>query len=546
MFAFLDTPFDRDYPVYTRANAGEILPDPVTPLAWSVIGPGLEEGFRISLCDDFSLLPRPGHEAPYKIVGRMAGRFHLNLTAMRMAGDRLPGTSAQVVDLQYLGDAVATGLPAHQAHADDRRYRLKAPPSMGRTLAGIGRRIDRDRAMVDELTADHEALDPDVGGEEMVRMLRRAAGVFGVVLGTHVTARALTSPILEQAVNALGRSGIAPEDALRYVASIPDLESARPSRALAEIARTIPADSELAHLVDRASFAALAASDVDGAPGLHDRLVGFLDAFGHRGIGEFDPTNPAWGQRPDDVVTLLGRLRGATPHTVEAPDVDPGRVARPLVAAARSAMARGERTKDTCMRSTNLLRTLLLGIRARLDVDLTDERFSMCTLDELEARTNGAGLPLADELDRRAAEFAAVAAAVVGEWSDGSLSIHEGPPDRSAPTDGIDGVDGIAGSPGSPGVAKGRVRVIDDPYQDFDEGDILVATMTDTAWTPLFLVAGAVVTDVGGVLSHGTIVARDLGIPAVVNTKVATVTLHDGDLVRVDGSTGQVTVLERA
>ena len=115
MFAFLDTPFDREYPVYTRANAGEILPDPVSPLAWSLIGPGFEEGFRISFCDDFSLLPRPGLDVPYRIVGRMAARFHLNLTALRVAGDRLPGTSADVIDIQYFGDAASTG-PVSYTH----------------------------------------------------------------------------------------------------------------------------------------------------------------------------------------------------------------------------------------------------------------------------------------------------------------------------------------------------------------------------------------------------------------------------------------------
>ncbi|WP_436793034.1 PEP-utilizing enzyme [Actinospongicola halichondriae] len=542
MFAFLDTPFDRDYPVYTRANAGEILPDPVTPLAWSVIGPGFEEGFRISFCDDFSLLPRPGHETPFKLVGRMAGRFHLNLTAMRLAGDRLPGTSAHVVDLQYFGDAAATGLPEHQSHADDRRFRLKAPPSMGRTLAGIGRRVDRDRAMIDELTHDLDAMDPSAGDDELVRMLRRVAAAFGVALGTHVTARALTSPILEQAVNALGRAGIASEDALRYVASIPDLESARPSRALAEIARTIPADSDLARLVGQGSLDTIGASDIDGAADLHRRLVGFVDEFGHRGIGEFDPTNAAWGQRPDDVVILLGHLRATPPPTVEAPDVDPGRVARPLVAAARSAMARAERTKDTCMRSTNLLRRLLFDLGDRLGSQLTVGQFHMCTLGELEARANGAGLPLVDELDRRAREFDAAASIVVGEWSDGGLRTVDAT-DAPAPCDADGRIEGIAGSPG---VTEGRARIVTDPYQDFDEGEVLVASMTDTAWTPLFLVAGAVITDVGGVLSHATIVARDLGIPAVVNTKVATTTLRDGDLVRVDGSTGEITVVERA
>lgn len=543
MFAFLDTPFDREYPVYTRANAGEIFPEPVSPLAWSLIGPGFEEGFRISFCDDFSLLPRPGMDAPYRVVGRMATRVHLNLTALRVAGDRLPGTSADVIDIQYFGDAAATGLPEHRPHPDDRRFRLKAPPSMGRTLAGIGRRVDRDRAAVDELITEYEAVVDEATERDLVWFARRAGATFGAVLGTHVTARALTSPILEQAVNALGRAGIAPEDALRHVSSIPDLESAKPSRALGAIARTIPPGSELAALVAQGSLSAIGGSSVEGATPLHDRLLAFLADHGHRGVGEFDPTRPVWEQRPDDVVVLLSRLRDTPPPEVEVPDVDPGRVARPLVAAARSAMARAERTKDTCMRTTNLLRRITFLLGERLADELTSTQLRMCTLDELEAVAHGAGAPLGDELDRRAAEFEAAAAVEVGEWSDGEVRTV-GPSTRDdGAADPTAALEGIAGSPG---VVEGRVRIVVDPYQDFEDGDILVTTMTDTAWTPLFLVAGAVVTDVGGVLSHATIVARDLGIPAVVNTKTATTTLADGDVVRVDGGAGLVTVVERA
>ena len=90
MFAFLDTPFDPDFPVYTRANAGEILPDPVPPLAWSLVGPCFEEGFRIAFCDDFGLLPRPGPDRPFQMVGRMAARLHLNLSVIRTTAQRLP------------------------------------------------------------------------------------------------------------------------------------------------------------------------------------------------------------------------------------------------------------------------------------------------------------------------------------------------------------------------------------------------------------------------------------------------------------------------
>jgi phosphoenolpyruvate synthase/pyruvate phosphate dikinase len=85
-----------------------------------------------------------------------------------------------------------------------------------------------------------------------------------------------------------------------------------------------------------------------------------------------------------------------------------------------------------------------------------------------------------------------------------------------------------------------------DPYEAVPDGAVLVSKITDTAWTPLFLTAAAVVTDVGGLLSHAMIVARELGIPAVVDTKVATAELRDGDLVEVDGAAGTVRVLERA
>ncbi len=544
MFAFLDTPFDPDFPVYTRANAGEILPDPVPPLAWSLVGSCFEEGFRIAFCDDFGLLPRPGPDRPFQMVGRMAGRLHLNLSVIRTTAQRLPGTSADVADVQYFGDAVASGLPAHQPRSDDRRYKLKSPPTLARTLAGVGRRVDRDRARVDDLGAQVAGvLAGDRTDAELVHVLRHATAVFGEVLGTHVTCRGLTSPMLEQATSALVRAGIPEEDALRYVAEIPELESAKPSRALADIGRDIRPGTPLAEVVARGSWTVLTESDAPGAADLVRRLEGFLASYGHRGVSEFDPTNPAWEQRPDDVVKLLARQRRQPPAPHEPPDVDPGRLARPLVAAARSAMARAERTKDTAMRATNDIRRLLFVLRDRLASQVAPDLFVMLTVEDLEAAVNGGGLPVEAELRRRADDFAAASAVTPAEWSNGSLRLVEPAPEPVVAGGAVaPRLEGIAGSPGT---ASGHVRVLRDPYADFVEGEVLVAHMTDTAWTPLFLAASAVITDVGGVLSHATIVARDLGIPAVVNTKVASTTLHDGDLVEVDGTKGTVTVVER-
>ncbi|WP_345409629.1 PEP-utilizing enzyme [Nonomuraea salmonea] len=106
--------------------------------------------------------------------------------------------------------------------------------------------------------------------------------------------------------------------------------------------------------------------------------------------------------------------------------------------------------------------------------------------------------------------------------------------------------DTVTGFPGAPGVVEGVARVLAGP-EDGDRlkpGEILVTTLTNVGWTPMFPRAAAVVTDMGAPLSHASIVARELGIPAVVGTGNATMRLRDGDRIRVDGERGTVELLE--
>ena len=105
----------------------------------------------------------------------------------------------------------------------------------------------------------------------------------------------------------------------------------------------------------------------------------------------------------------------------------------------------------------------------------------------------------------------------------------------------------MTGVAASPGVVTGRARVVVDPATtELDEGDILVCETTDPSWVTLFLVAGAVVTDYGGLLSHGPIVARELGIPCVCGTEVGSRRIRDGQLIRVDGGAGTVEIIAPA
>jgi rifampicin phosphotransferase len=108
-----------------------------------------------------------------------------------------------------------------------------------------------------------------------------------------------------------------------------------------------------------------------------------------------------------------------------------------------------------------------------------------------------------------------------------------------------DSGDVITGSPVSPGVADGIVHIIFDPRgAQLAPGEILVCPGTDPAWTPLFLAAGGLITEVGGMMTHGSVVAREYGIPAVVGVHQATTRLKDGQRIRIDGTAGKIMILD--
>ena len=106
------------------------------------------------------------------------------------------------------------------------------------------------------------------------------------------------------------------------------------------------------------------------------------------------------------------------------------------------------------------------------------------------------------------------------------------------------GATDLTGEPVSPGVAEGRAHVIFDPQSArLEPGEILVCPATDPGWTPLFLMAGGLVMEIGGLITHGSVVAREYGIPAVVGVHQATTRIRTGQRIRVDGTEGRVTLL---
>jgi phosphohistidine swiveling domain-containing protein len=115
---------------------------------------------------------------------------------------------------------------------------------------------------------------------------------------------------------------------------------------------------------------------------------------------------------------------------------------------------------------------------------------------------------------------------------------------ESTPSTGASSSTALTGDPVSPGIIEGRARVILDPRgARLEAGEILVCPGTDPSWTPLFLSAGGLVMEVGGMMTHGSVVAREYGIPAVVGVDFVTEKLKTGDWVRVDGTRGVIEIL---
>jgi pyruvate,water dikinase len=132
--------------------------------------------------------------------------------------------------------------------------------------------------------------------------------------------------------------------------------------------------------------------------------------------------------------------------------------------------------------------------------------------------------------------------AIPGRWRGVPEPVAAGAPEES----GVSG-SGVSGSGVSAGIAENVVRVVTDAsFAELEEGEVLVTPTTNPSWASIMFLSSALVVDIGGALSHAAVVARELGIPCVVNTRNGSRVLCTGDRVRVDDRAGTVEVLERA
>ncbi len=211
---------------------------------------------------------------------------------------------------------------------------------------------------------------------------------------------------------------------------------------------------------------------------------------------------------------------------------------------AQIGIALRENARNECVRMLAAVRKTLLELSERLvRRGVLAERNDIFFIELAELEPLLAGAPLGERIAVQKAEFARNQAITPPPIVVGQFDPDQSPDGEKGPLDRV-----LHGLAASAGVATGPARVVLDPRdgQRLEPGEILIAPHTDPGWTPYLLSAAGIVMDVGGMLSHGTIVAREYGIPAVVNVGSATRTIKTGQIVRVDGDRGVVTIEEPA
>jgi len=567
---------DPRWPINTRGNVGEVFPEVLTPLSYRLGVLAAEKAWR----DAYAELGvvRKGDFATNDpvIVGLYGGYAYLNLSFLRILGVRAPGSSAEAIDVAFFGEG---NPPPYEPRKGDR--------SLGSTLrilksvlGALGTRslppmVAHSFALADAHRDRCPSLDaPD---EDLLAYLHAFPAGFGPAFHNHMLSSAMTSIVAGILADACGAAGD-PGLVTHLIGSAGDVRSAQYSKDLYGIARFVRDEPGVAAAFDGGlaeGYAGLDARLGSGAAadGFRERLAAFVVEHGHRGPNDWELSSRNWENTPELALVAIDRMRLADhdldPSTRLADDaerrdeavaavrphvkgLDRRNFDKALAAIGWWEQAR-EATRDRAIHigaPTKRAYRELVRRAAERGGDPDPVRVALLDpIDELPAYLADPA-PFADALAERGALFdrySAVEPRFFITSQDEVPTLEELEADHAARTAATPAVAGevLTGDAGCRGVARGRARIVRDPADavDLEPGDVLVAPITDPAWTPLFLPSAAVVVDVGALLSHAVIVARELGIPCVVAVEGATTRIPDGAMVEVDGTAGTVTLL---
>lgn len=570
-----ESDFSSDLPVWTRALVGDMLPDVVSPLGWSLVWEACAAtGWRDAMVKRMGFDEDEFHHDTPETIGLIGGYGYLNASHLRVWADRSPDLTVDHIDRILVNNG--SPLPGHS------RKSWHNPDAVATgMLSQWYRWVMESRNQIELDTGHVESIAcrdarPDFAELSDLDLVRRATSLQPLcrkLFEQHAN-QTLASTIGPWVVTEICAEIGQPAHALRLLSGLGMVDSVSPTHALWDLSRMVRASPSLTgffdnHLdgVDRT----LRLSNQPEAMGLVAGIDAMMLEVGFRGLNEWDLSSPTWDVAPEIVVALLDCMRRCgddlNPRVRRAHlEADRARLVTEISEAlnggqhdrflagigAATAFLRGrELSRTNVMRVIHEMRLALreLGARGarRFDFESADNLW-MLTADELEYYADG-GLAEASEISsKRRLQYEDLQdqrapASMIG--SDDGWIPAPGDTLTRAYEDGpmVTG-DMMLGSPGSPGMAYGVARVIesDADLALVEPGEIVVLSSPGLAATPLFVAAGAVVADTGGTFSHSVVVARELGTPMVVGAHRASHRIRTGSMVNVDGLTGVVSI----
>jgi pyruvate,water dikinase len=303
-----------------------------------------------------------------------------------------------------------------------------------------------------------------------------------------------------------------------------------------------------------------------GGPQARDAIRGYLDQYGMRCAGEIDITRTRWSEQPATLVpTILGNIRNFEPGAGKrrfAQGLQESRRKEQELLTRLRALPQGEQKAEETKRMIDRVRTFA-GYREYPKYGMVSRYFvyKQALLQEAGRLIQSGVLRDKDDIFflrlqelREVVRTHDVDAGLILERREAFRSYEALTPPRVLTSDGEaltgqyrrgDAPPGaLVGLPVSAGTVEGRARVVMDMARaDLEAGDILVTAYTDPSWTPLFVTVAGLVTEVGGLMTHGAVIAREYGLPAVVGVEQATRLIRDGQRIRVHGTNGYVQIL---
>ena len=526
-----------DHVRWSRVNIAEALPGVCTALGFTFWLRPNEIGVRTGLhavgaCDQ-SDIKMPERTEDH-ILGAFYGRVAINLTAQQRFFDSVAGYSSDMVDTVMLGGAGDSPQPAQPANTARLATLLRAVKMAWVVLRLPGRQVRlREEVITWWLHVVGSGKPADV--EEAVTVLSQGHDWFEHVMGIHMATGMIMGAVYAQLATLAANAGHAGLE-IELVGADDGIDETR----------------SLHHLWDVAH----------GRESLED----FIAQHGFHGPVEGQISEPSWREDPALLAGVIEEMshrdEGESPQALERRRAESRAVARQtlmsslsllqrmqarfLLALTSRSVAMRENSKACFLRAIDGARCAARELGEQLaesgTLSAAADIYHLTYPEIVTATFRDNPVKLQELIAQRATQRAEyLKVDLPFEWSGVPEPIRLASNDSAEPS-GLQGV-GV-----SPGIVEGRVQVVTNPAGEIcmQAGDILVCPMTDPSWAGLLMLAAGAVIDMGGPLSHGAVVARELGIPCVMNTAQGTRTLRTGDVIRMDGAEGTIEILEAA